>query len=148
MVEQSLGRSLTGQEHVCLIALGVINAVCEDMASRVLWRSMFCLALVDTPCRHTTNVAQAICFGAWHYNNGVPNGISGVVLTGFYGWIMGWLADCNILWLPVAAHTDSDYYIFAILVRRTMTKKRTLKAQNSQENSTSQIVSLPTLQIG
>ena len=122
MVKGSLGRSLTVREHARLLTLAALNAFCEEMSSRVLWRSMFCLAL-GNKCRHdVTNIAQAICFGIWHYN-GIPSGITGVVLTFVYGWIMGWLADYSNLWLPLVAHTVADYYIFAILVRRSVIKK-------------------------
>ena len=129
MVEGSLGRSLTAREHMDLFGLAVANAFCEEVSSRVLWRSAFALALSDSENQKSTqlysNLGQAGVFGIWHYY-GIPSGWTGVGLTFVYGFLMGWLADLddNSLWLPLAAHTLADYYIFAIIARKRSCKEK------------------------
>ena len=133
MVEGSLGRSLSYQEHAKLLSLAAANAFCEEVSSRVLWRSAFALALDENDTEGDkrpsdelllhSNLAQATIFGIWHYH-GIPSGWTGVALTFVYGLFMGWLADIQegSLWLPLAAHTVADYYIFAVLVRKKVEK--------------------------
>lgn len=128
MVKESIGRSLTISEHTGLLGLAAANALCEEVSSRVLWRSAFALTLSPQPSSpfpfgesvaFYSNLGQAAVFGISHYY-GIPSGLTGVALTFVYGFFMGWLADIEggSLWLPLAAHTIADYYIFAILVRQ------------------------------
>jgi hypothetical protein len=141
MVEGSLGRALTFREHVELWALAAVNALCEEIASRVLWRSAFAATLLPAVTLYTnmppditttnstvslySNLGQAAVFGIWHYH-GIPSGLTGVGLTFVYGYTMGLLFDVagGSLWIPLVAHTVADYYIFAVLVRQKALKKR------------------------
>lgn len=106
---------LTWRHHARLLALALVNAVCEEGESRGFWRSEYALAGLG---RRGSNVAQAAFFGLWHYN-GIPSGISGVCLTFVYGLLMGLLQDASRgLALPILAHTIADYYIFTNISRR------------------------------
>lgn len=115
MVKPSVGRRLSLVEHAKLLAWAVINAICEEVTARGLWRTEF--ELVGIHKLHS-NLCQAIIFGAWHYN-GIPSGFVGVGLTLVYGLIMGFLADYTggSLLLPVLAHSIADYFIFAFIAR-------------------------------
>lgn len=124
MVNPSVGRNLTVTEHIYLLFMASTNAFCEEMTSRVLWRSMFEMALSSegsismAQVQTYSNITQAAVFGLWHYY-GIPNGWTGVILTFVYGLLMGALADATnqSLWMPLVAHTLADYYIFAFLAR-------------------------------
>jgi membrane protease YdiL (CAAX protease family) len=123
MVKSSVGRSLSPKEHVVIAALAVVNAVCEEIMSRGLWRLEFARSVgVDLPLSlNQSNVLQAIVFGIWHYH-GIPSGLPGVALTFVYGLMMGLLMDYGKgLLLPILAHSIADYFIFAIIARQKQT---------------------------
>ena len=53
-----------------------------------------------------------------HYD-GIPSGISGVILTFMYGIIMGFLVMYeNGLLIAVLAHAINDYFIFTVIAKR------------------------------
>ena len=120
MVQETQGRSLLLKEHLKLLGLGFFYVFCEEITSRWFWRHEFANYL---PQPHYSNLAQAVVFGIWHYH-GIPSGITGVLLTLVYGFLMGLLYDYgNGLWLPVVAHGIADYYIFAMIVRQQNLEK-------------------------
>ena len=119
MVQDSVGRSLTTREHLQVTGLAWVNAVCEEVSFRGVYRWHFATILPWslTPLWHS-NVCQATIFGIWHYH-GIPSGLVGVGLTLVYGIIMGCLTDYNEgLGLAIVAHTLADYYIFATIARQ------------------------------
>lgn len=116
-VDDSVGRSLSRREHVTLLGLACINALCEEISSRGVWKSEF-LRYTDW-----ANVLQAAVFGWWHYH-GIPSGWTGVGLTFVYGFLMGLLQDYyGGLLVPIIAHTIADYFIFAVIARRSCKKE-------------------------
>jgi hypothetical protein len=120
MVQSSLHRTLTLSEHVQYGLLALINAACEEITSRWFWWMEFAAYYggVDT-FYYIPNLAQAMIFGIWHYH-GIPSGLTGVLLTFVYGWIMGVLKETvghGGLCLPILAHTVADYYIFTTVAR-------------------------------
>ena len=113
--------SLTPPEHLLYCGLAFVNATCEEVSFRFFWRAEFAVYLSD---RHA-NLAQAAVFGILHYY-GIPSGLAGVGLTFIYGWIMGLLMNHvggGGLFLPIAAHTIADYYLFSSIARRKITGK-------------------------
>ena len=116
MVESSIGRSLTLKEHIKILSLAVLNAVCEEVVSRGFF--MYEFLHVGHTSTWGANLGQAIAFGIWHYH-GIPSGITGVLLTFVYGLMMGWLYEYGGgLFLPILAHSIADYFIFSVIVRR------------------------------
>jgi membrane protease YdiL (CAAX protease family) len=114
MVQDSRGRRLTPREQMNLLFLAIINAFCEEVASRGFWRAEFQKHLSV----NAANVVQSIIFGLWHYH-GIPSGWTGVALTTVYGLFMGGLQDYSGgLLLPIMAHSIADYFIFAVIARR------------------------------
>jgi hypothetical protein len=145
-VRGSLGRPLTRREHLQLFSLAAINAFCEELSARVLWRSVFAVALIpavfsqdqlgwletvqdistnailtNPSITFYSNLGQSILFGLRHYN-GIPSGMTGVSLTFLYGFLLVWMADQTreSIWLPIFSHTIADYCIFSVLVRRKL----------------------------
>jgi membrane protease YdiL (CAAX protease family) len=124
MVASSVGRSLSGNEHLSIAASAIANAVCEEIVSRGLWRLEFARSVgVDAPMSLIhSNILQAAIFGIWHYH-GIPSGLPGVALTFVYGLVMGLLMDYGQgLLLPILAHSIADYFIFAIIARQRQTE--------------------------
>ena len=145
MVESTQNRDLSLKEKTCIFALALINATVEEITSRYFYMREFrnCFKIEfeqefsSRDAQFYGNLMQALVFGIWHYN-GIPSGMTGVILTFVYGIIMGYLYlyngssgsssddnndDNNIdvpgaLFLPIVAHTIADYYIFAIIARR------------------------------
>lgn len=102
-----------------LVAVGVgfsiVNASCEEF----LWRGMIFSAL-ERCCLPLAAVAviQALSFGVAHVH-GFPRGISGMVLAGIYGCMLGALRHrAGGMLIPVAAHIFADLVIYAILASR------------------------------
>lgn len=118
MVKKSLGRELSGKEKCRLLFLALTNAACEEVTSRGLWRLEFEIAGCTSV---ESNVGQALIFGAWHYH-GIPSGMTGVLLTTVYGFIMALFADYNDggLLMPILAHTVADYFIFTFIARQQL----------------------------
>ena len=135
MVQSSQGRTLAVTEHLMLVFMATVNAACEEVTARGLWRMEFhrCI-LVATDDHDATNsknrrllysnLYQAIVFGIWHYH-GIPNGLVGVALTFVYGLAMGFLADYHQhgLLLPILTHAIADYFIFATIARSSSSSK-------------------------
>jgi len=116
MVEASINRELSVDEHVRLTIYAFLNAFCEELEYRGLWLAEFKLLGRLTPLQ--ANFAQAVCFGVAHYH-GIPSGFVGIGLTFIYGLLMGFLFQlCDGLFLPIVAHTIADYFIFAVIARR------------------------------
>ena len=116
MVQSSMGRTLTVQEHARLAMLGIINAIAEELSSRGFWLHEFVRR--GNLSFHHANMCQAISFGVWHYH-GIPSGMTGVALTTVYGFIMGLLFQHGGgLLLPIVAHSLADYFIFAVIARQ------------------------------
>ena len=157
LVRGSLGRKLTRRERLELFSLAAMNALCEELSSRVLWRSIFAVALVptifgkeqsnwletvrDIPASRIltnasitlySNLGQAMMFGIRHYN-GIPSGLTGVGLTFIYGFLLGWMADQaeGSIWLPLISHTIADFYIFSVLVRKNIDRRDKTKYSNN-----------------
>ena len=124
MVHDSIGRSLSLNEHVHLFTLAAINAFCEEVTSRGFWRAEYQKYTTIT----NANLLQAVMFGIWHYH-GIPSGYTGVGLTFVYGSIMGLLQDYfgGGLLLPILAHTLADYFIFSVIARQD--KQQQVKQQ-------------------
>jgi membrane protease YdiL (CAAX protease family) len=115
MVETSIHRSLSFTEHVQILSLAFLNAICEETTSRFFWMAEF---QKYTGSSIRSNFLQAVVFGMWHYH-GIPSGLAGVALTFIYGGIMGLLYHYGQgILLPVIAHAISDYYIFASVARQ------------------------------
>lgn len=129
MVQSSKGRTLFLKERLTLVFLATVNAACEEVTSRGLWRMEFhrhILLLHEhhhdsataTHRRLYSNLYQAIVFGIWHYHGGIPNGLVGVALTFIYGLATGFLGDYQGgLLLPIVTHAIADYFIFATIAR-------------------------------
>jgi membrane protease YdiL (CAAX protease family) len=118
LLRPTLQRDLSAREHCELAFLAILNATCEECSSRGFWRRE--LEHTAGLSAQSSNICQAIMFGAWHYF-GVPSGWTGVALTSVYGWIMGTAADYSKelgLTIPILMHSIADYYIFAVLARR------------------------------
>jgi membrane protease YdiL (CAAX protease family) len=130
MVQSSLERYLTIHETVQYATLALINAICEEVTSRWFWWQEFATCY-ENP---VPNLAQAAIFGIWHYH-GIPSGMTGVMLTFVYGWIMGELKERvggGGLLLPILAHAIADYYIFTTIARgkaTTTSTKRFIQKQ-------------------
>jgi hypothetical protein len=148
-VEPTMGKKLSSIEKIQLLGLAILNATCEEFTSRGFVRSGFELILKgcsmktknDSYISHLSNVFQGAVFGAWHFY-GVPSGWTGILLTTLYGIIMGYLADFYTslgLWLPIILHSIADYYIFAVLVRRShrCTRSPVNRVVNSLPNTAS-----------
>jgi membrane protease YdiL (CAAX protease family) len=123
LLRPTLQRELLAREHCELVILAILNATCEEFSSRGFWRRE--LELTAGLSAQSSNICQAIMFGAWHYY-GVPSGWTGVALTAVYGWIMGTAADYSRelgLTIPILMHSIADYYIFAILARRKQSQQ-------------------------
>jgi Type II CAAX prenyl endopeptidase Rce1-like len=126
MVQSYQGRALLVKEHLTLVFLATVNAACEEVASRGLWRIEFhrCFRIVvDDPNKRLlySNLCQAVVFGIWHYH-GIPNGLIGIALTFVYGLALGFLADYHQhgLLLPILTHAIADYFIFATVARSSI----------------------------
>lgn len=119
VVGSTAGRPLNSPEHLRLAALAFINAICEEVTSRGFVREEFRLVTKCSP--FLSNLSQAIIFGSWHFH-GVPSGWTGVTLTTVYGFLMGLLCDWfgQSLWIPFLTHALADYYIFAVIARRSL----------------------------
>jgi membrane protease YdiL (CAAX protease family) len=118
-VDDSVGRSLSRREHFFLLVVAEINAACEEISSRGFWKNEFFL---HTNSIQQANLLQAAAFGWWHYH-GIPSGWTGVGLTFVYGLIMGLLQDYyGGLLVPILAHTIADYFIFAVIARKSAKK--------------------------
>jgi membrane protease YdiL (CAAX protease family) len=116
MVESSRGRLLSLKEHLQLLVWAILNAICEEVASRGLWMQEFILRGRLSSLH--ANVLQAISFGLWHFH-GIPSGWTGVGLTFVYGLVMGFLTQHGGgLLLPIVAHSIADYFIFAVIARQ------------------------------
>jgi membrane protease YdiL (CAAX protease family) len=132
MLQPTMGRSLNTIEHIQLIFLALLNAICEEFACRGFWR--YELELTANCTKLQSNMVQGIIFGLWHYF-GIPGGWTGVALTTVYGWIMGYLSDWTLtddeattttgLIIPIITHSIADYYIFTVLARQNWTTKKT-----------------------
>lgn len=131
MVRTKMNRKLTLVEHIHMIMLAFINAICEEVTSRGLWRIEF--QLYGSLNQFQSNIGQALVFGIWHYN-GIPSGYIGVLLTTVYGFIMGLLADSNHggLLMPIVTHTIADYFIFSYIARQQL---NTIKTSSSLSNN-------------
>jgi len=117
MSKKSLGRTLSAVEHFQLGLLALGNALCEEVVSRGFFYHEFRTSAHLSP--NIANMAQALAFGVWHFH-GIPSGFTGVGLTFIYGLIMGYLRDYyGGLLLPILAHTVADYFIFAVIVRKS-----------------------------
>jgi hypothetical protein len=126
MVASALGHPLTLAERARLAGWAVLNAVCEEVASRGLNRYEFALLLggrgttaASLSWTDPSNLGQALVFGLLHYY-GIPSGWTGVVLTFVYGYLMGILVDAagGGLLYPIVAHSLADYFIFCQIARR------------------------------
>jgi membrane protease YdiL (CAAX protease family) len=115
MVESSRGRVLSYHQHGQLLTWAIVNAICEEVASRGLWMHELARHL---PSPMHANILQAISFGIWHFH-GIPSGWTGVGLTFVYGLAMGFMfAYGGGLLLPIVAHSVADYFIFAVIARK------------------------------
>ena len=139
---------LSGKQKLYLLLLAIVNAVCEEGESRGFWRAeyqqhAFAKGRLDnynnsssSHNTHYSNMAQAFFFGLWHYN-GIPSGLSGILLAFVYGMLMGYLQDLGQgLGLPIVAHTIADYYIFVHVARRQL-EKTTVRTMNKGSTSAS-----------
>ena len=122
LIQPTIGRRLFYSEHVQLLVWAIANSTCEEITSRVLWRLEFQRAGLVVELPWSSNVAQALVFGLWHYHGGIPNGMLGVILCFVYGLLLGALADYGGtgLALPIFTHTLADYFIFATIARGKM----------------------------
>ncbi|MCE5245167.1 MAG: type II CAAX endopeptidase family protein [Syntrophobacteraceae bacterium] len=107
---------------VALAAVGVgfsiVNASCEEF----LWRGMIFSAL-ERCCLPLAGVVvvQALSFGIAHLH-GFPRGISGMILAGIYGCMLGALRHrAGGMLAPVAAHLFADLVIYALLSSSILT---------------------------
>jgi hypothetical protein len=122
VIHLSIGRCLSWQEHGKLMLLAMLNATSEEFSSRGFWKAEFFRA--SSQSLWYANLGQAVTFGWWHYY-GIPSGWTGVGLTFVYGGILGMLQDyCHgALFIPIAAHTVADYFIFAVIARQKIAKE-------------------------
>jgi len=128
MVDGTIGRKLSMQEHGKFFIWAVMNGICEEFISRGFF--MYEFLYVGHTSQFVANFGQAFIFGFWHYH-GIPSGLTGVALTFIYGFIMGLLWEYGDgLLLPIIAHSMADYFIFAVVVR-----KRKLATTEKEENA-------------
>lgn len=125
MVEGTIQRKLSAQEHLNLVAWSFVNALCEEATSRGFnrWEFNFVCETevkikVGPMLVYASNLWQSTSFGLAHFY-GVPSGWTGVALTFVYGLIMGILQDVGDgLLYPILTHTVADYFIFSQIARR------------------------------
>jgi hypothetical protein len=115
--ELSRGRPLASRtDHLELLSWAILNATCEEIASRGIWMHEF--QRRGKLSFQLANVLQAISFGVWHFR-GIPSGWTGVGLTFVYGLVMGFMMEYGGgLLLPIVAHSIADYFIFAVIARQ------------------------------
>jgi membrane protease YdiL (CAAX protease family) len=114
--ELSQSRPLSRKEHFELLSWAIVNATCEEAASRGIWMHEF--QRRGNVSFLFANVLQAISFGVWHFR-GIPSGWTGVGLTFVYGFAMGLIMEHGGgLLLPIVAHSIADYFIFAVIARQ------------------------------
>ena len=106
-----------GGHPLALYAVGALGfAMLNALAEEALFRGIAWAALEDGLGSSGVAFAlQALAFGLAHIN-GFPRGLSGVVLAGIYGLMMGELRRrTGGLLLPWAAHVFADSVIAALL---------------------------------
>ncbi|OAI45883.1 hypothetical protein AYO44_02490 [Planctomycetaceae bacterium SCGC AG-212-F19] len=92
----------------------LLNAVMEE----VMYRGILLDALASQIPTIVAVAAQAMVFGAAHYQ-GYPPGALGAVLAGIYGLVLGLLRNWTRgLAAPVIAHVLADATIYGIVVTR------------------------------
>ncbi len=102
---------------VGLIIMGLLfsifNAVWEEFIFRgILWNALEKMGAAV----FLINVLQAILFGILHIG-GFPRGITGALLAGFYGLIIGFFRQRSEgMAVPVIVHFFADATIFALLI--------------------------------
>ncbi|MEL6827116.1 MAG: CPBP family intramembrane glutamic endopeptidase [Pseudomonadota bacterium] len=86
----------------------VINALLEE----VVWRGILLRALIKKSNATVAVVVSAASFGIAHFH-GVPNGILGVILSGFYAVLLSLLAlRTGGIFAPIVTHIFADIAVF------------------------------------
>lgn len=101
---------------VLLAGTGLVFALFNAAAEEAVWRGIFLHALLGTRLYAWIAVlVQAASFGTCHIQ-GFPRGLSGVVLAGIYGLMLGYIrVRSGGMLAPWTAHVFADLTIFAIL---------------------------------
>lgn len=93
------------------LTFSILNALLEE----VIWRGILLQWLAQVLRPGIAILIQALSFGIAHWN-GVPSGLSGVVLATGYGILLGMLAlRTDGLLAAVLAHVAADLVIFSLL---------------------------------
>ena len=114
------GLSPYGGGSFLLIAIGglgfaFVNAVVEEL----YFRGFLQAALSESPDSvHAPVVLQALFFGFMHLApHSVPHGISGVILTGIFGLVLGYLRTASKgLAAPILAHLIADLGVVVLVM--------------------------------
>lgn len=100
---------------IALLAAGAAFSLVNAMLEEIAWRGILMHWLLTWMRPIGALTLQALSFGFAHWN-GFPNGWAGVLLSGSYGLIMGWLVLRSGGLLPaIVAHIIVDVVIFASL---------------------------------
>jgi hypothetical protein len=100
-----------------LAATGLVFALFNAAAEEAVWRGILLEALLATlPDARVAVLVQAVSFGICHIQ-GFPRGLSGMVLAGIYGVMIGYIrVRSDGMLAPWVAHVFADITIFTILI--------------------------------
>jgi membrane protease YdiL (CAAX protease family) len=100
-----------------ILLFAATNAFGEEM----LYRSALLAPTHKVLGGEQAILLTATFFGIGHYY-GVPYGITGVLLAGFFGWVLGWamLETRGFFW-PWMIHMVTDVVIFSFIAMGAVT---------------------------
>lgn len=99
-----------------LIGFAALCALINSFAEEFLYRAAFLPHLVRRFPVHHAILLVAVWFGLSHYF-GVPNGITGVLLTAIGGWFFAKsMVETRGMTVPWALHFLSDFVVYAVIL--------------------------------
>jgi len=105
--------STLGLGYVGAIFLGVISSIGNAFAEEFWFRGFFLGTFSRMTSPAVANFLQALLFGFIHFKDGIPQGVSGWLLAGIWGLILGYW---TILRLSLASalilHVLTDLFIY------------------------------------
>jgi len=95
------------------LVFSVFNSIWEEIILKgILWNALENIISNSL----IINIFQAVLFGIMHLN-GFPRGITGAVLAGIYGLLIGFIRkQSNGLLAPIVTHFFADATIFGIII--------------------------------
>ncbi len=98
-----------------LIVFAAVCALLNAFAEEFLYRAALLPTLLPLFGKHKALLMTAIWFGMGHWF-GIPNGLTGVLITAFGGWIFGKsIVETQGMGWAVFLHFLSDFVIYALL---------------------------------